>query len=388
MEINSKGIKKSELKDYLAFWTTKLREKFGNAFVIKKESVVSNLATSSSLVNMAQEDVMMYLAKQMNPYTCEGEFQDAQYALIGLERRYSSFTTTQRTIAGVAGTVCEEGSILFKNNSTDDQFRLNTKVVIGENGTAKASFTAVELGSITLEPEELLTIIDAPDGVKGVYFAEGDNTVVGDDYEDDSEFRARWQQAQSLADSATSGGIKKYLLPLVSSDKNLKIIDNKTDDVVSGTPPHTLQVIIYTPESDETVAQTIFNHLLDGLDLYGTTTVEIMDSEGTIENISFSRAETIPIHFKVDVVLKENFALSQVVAGIKNGIIDNFNLNMGEKVIANDFIEYINDEDGVDYISDILVNQDGGDTWYKVNELDINQIAQVLAENIEIVEVE
>ena len=107
-----------------------------------------------------------------------------------------------------------------------------------------------------------------------------------------------------------------------------------------------------------------------------------------LENISFSRAETIPIHFKVDVVLKENFALSQVVAGIKNGIIDNFNLNMGEKVIANDFIEYINDEEGVDYISDILVNQDGGDTWYKVNELDINQIAQVLAENIEIVEVE
>ena len=117
MEINSKGIKKSELKDYLTFWTVKLREKFGNAFVIKKESVVSNLATSSSLVNMAQEDVIMYLAKQMNPYTAEGEFQDALYSLIGLERTYADFTVTQRTIAGVAGTVCKAGSILFKNNS-------------------------------------------------------------------------------------------------------------------------------------------------------------------------------------------------------------------------------------------------------------------------------
>ena len=388
MEINSKGIKKTELTDYLGFWTSKLREKFGNTFVIKKESVVSNLATASSLVNMTQEDVMMYLAKQMNPYTAEGEFQDALYALIGLQRRYSDFTVTQRTIAGVAGTVCKAGSILFKNNSTDDQFKLNTDVTIGEDGTARGSFTAVELGSIALEPEETLTIISAPTGIRGVYFSEGDNTVVGDDYEDDSEFRARWQQVQSLSDSATSGGIKKYLLSLVSNDKNLRIIDNKTDDIVDGTPAHTIQVIIYSPESDETIAQTIFNHLLDGLDLYGTTVVPITDSEGTTENISFTRATTIPIHFKVEVVIKENFAISQVKSGIKDGIINNFNLNMGEKVIANDFIEYIKDVEGIDYISDILVNEDGGEVWYKVNELDINQIAQILAENIDIIEVE
>ena len=43
MEINSKGIKKSELKDYLTFWTVKLREKFGNAFVIKKEPLYKKL---------------------------------------------------------------------------------------------------------------------------------------------------------------------------------------------------------------------------------------------------------------------------------------------------------------------------------------------------------
>jgi hypothetical protein len=39
MEINSKGIKKSELTDYLGFWTSKLREKFGNTFVIKKKAL-------------------------------------------------------------------------------------------------------------------------------------------------------------------------------------------------------------------------------------------------------------------------------------------------------------------------------------------------------------
>ena len=37
MIINSTGVTKSDLTDYLGFWTNKLREIFGNDFVIKKE---------------------------------------------------------------------------------------------------------------------------------------------------------------------------------------------------------------------------------------------------------------------------------------------------------------------------------------------------------------
>lgn len=387
MEINSTGIKKSELKDYLSFWTTKLREKFGNNFVIKKEGVVDNLATASSMTNMLQEDVVMYLAKQMNPYTCEGEFQDAQYSLIGLTRRYADYTVTQRTISGIAGTVCPVGSILFKNDSTDDQFKLNSEVTIGENGTAKGSFTAIELGGIPLEPEETLTIIDAPGGITGVYYSVGDLTNIGDDYEDDSEFRARWLQVQSLANSATDGGIKKYLLPLVDSDKNLNIIDNKSDVEVNGTPAHTLQVIIYSAESDETIAQTIFDHLTDGLELYGTTNVVIEDSSGTEENIKFTRATALPIYFNIDLVIEDNQIWTEIERQVKDIIVSNFKPNMAEKIVANDYIALINEIEGVDYVSDIKVNSDGGSTWANVQQVAINEIAQVVVDNITVTEV-
>lgn len=388
MEINSTGAKKSELKDYLSFWTDKLREKYGNDFVIKKEGVVDNLATTSSMVNMLLEDVVMYLIQQMNPYTCSGEFQDALYSLIGLERKYSSYTVVQRTISGVAGTVCEAGSILFKNKSTDDQFRLNSAVTIGEDGTAKGSFTAIELGSINLEPEETLAIVDAPDEIRAVYYTNGDSIVVGDDYEDDSEFRLRWQQNQNLSNGATSGSVEKFLLPYVTSDKNLKIIDNKTDEIVDNTPPHTLQIIIYTPESDETIAKTIFEHLLDGLELYGTTVVPITDSAGTVENISFTRATTVDIFFKVEVALQSGYQLPQVISNIQNAIVNNFDLSMGEKVVANDYIAFLKDIEGIDYINDIKINKDNGDSWYNVSLLDIDEIAQIKLANINIFEVE
>ena len=75
MIINSTGISKSNLTDYLAFWTTKLREVFGSDFVIRPQGVVDNIATAGSLTCMALEDVMLYLAKQMNPYTAEGSFK-------------------------------------------------------------------------------------------------------------------------------------------------------------------------------------------------------------------------------------------------------------------------------------------------------------------------
>ena len=388
MEINSTGVKKSELKDYLSFWTDKLREKYGNDFVIKKEGVIDNLATASSMVNMLLEDVVMYLAKQMNPYTAEGEFQDALYSLIGLERRYGNYTVVQRTVSGVAGTVCEVGSILFKNKSTDDQFRLNSEITIGADGTAKGSFTAIEIGSINLEAEETLSIIDAPDDIKSVYFSEGDNTIVGEDYEDDSEFRIRWLQNQSQSNGATRGSVEKYLLPLVSSKKNLKVIDNKSDNTGDNTPSHSLQVIIYSSESDNTIAQTIFDHLLDGVELYGTTVVPITDSVGTVENISFTRANAIDVYFKVEVALKENYTLPEVVANVQKAITDNFDLGMGEKVVANDFIGYIKGIEGIDYISDIKINKDNGSTWYNISLFDINEIAQIKNDNINVVEVE
>ena len=92
MEINSTGVTQSNLTDYLAYWTSKLREKYGNDYVIKPEGVVDNLATASSVTNMMLEDVLMYALKQLNPYTAEGEWQDYLYSLIGLERRYADFT--------------------------------------------------------------------------------------------------------------------------------------------------------------------------------------------------------------------------------------------------------------------------------------------------------
>lgn len=388
MIINSTGIRKSELSDYLGFWTTKLREVYGDDFVIRKEGVADNIATSSSLTCMALEDVIMYLSKQMNPYTAEGEFQDALYAQIGLTRNYASFTVVTRTIEGTAGTECAVGSIRFKNASTEDIFELNTTVTIGLNGKATGSFTAIELGAIDLDTSALLEIIDAPEGITGVYYSEGNVTDIGDDYEDDSEFRLRWLETNSVKGGNTEGGMYAALLPLAdNTTKNLVIKQNRTGSTVDNIPAHTMRIVIKSAESDTTIANTIFDNLMDGVGLYGDTDVTVKDLSGEDVTISFTRGESVPIYFNIEVVLKSGYTLVQVNNAIKNAVVNNFNYSMGDRIVANDFYKYINDIEGIDYVDVLEVSfGESNPDWKQTLAMNYDEYGSVLASNITVAE--
>ena len=386
MIINSTGVQKSDLTDYLGFWTTKLREIYGDQFVIKKEGVVDNIATAGSLTCMALEDVMLYLAKQMNPYTAEGEFQDALYALVGLTRNYASFTVVTRTIEGTVGTVCDVGSVRFKNSATDDIFELNTAVTIGSDGKAVGSFTAIELGAIELEPEALLSIVDAPEGIVGVYYSEGNVTNIGDDYENDSEFRLRWIATNSVKGGNTEGGMYAALLPLCgNSKKNLVIRQNRTGSTVDSIPAHSMQIVIKSGESDQTIAETIFNNLMDGVGLYGSTDVTVKDLSDEDVTISFDRAVPVRTYFNIEIVLKDDFILAQVINDIKKAIVDNFDYAMGERVIANDFYQYINAIEGIDYVTTLEVSLNGSSYGQTIN-MDFNEYGTIATADITIAE--
>ena len=386
MIINSTGITKSDLTDYLGFWTTKLREMYGNDYVIRKEGLVDNIATAGSLTCMALEDVMLYLAKQMNPYTAEGEFQDALYALVGLTRNYASFTTATRTIEGTVGTVCDVGSIRFKNSATDDIFELNTSVTIGSNGKAVGSFTAIELGAIELEPEALLNIVDAPEGIVGVYYGEDNVTTVGDNYEDDSEFRLRWMTTNSVRSGNTQGGMYAALLPLCdNSTRNLVITQNRTNSTVDNIPAHSMHIVLNSAENNTIIANTIFNNLMDGVGLYGDIDVVVKDLSDEDVTISFSRTDTIRIYFNVEVVVKSGFVLAQVRDSVKSAIVDNFDYAMGERVIANDFYQSINAIEGIDYVTALEISDDN-DTWVQTLDMAYNEKGVVQASDITVAE--
>lgn len=377
MEISSKGVVPATIETYLKKWTSYLKGKYGNDFYIKKEGVIDNLATGSSAIALDFEAIILFLTKQLNPYTAEDEFQDKLYKLIGLEREQSTFTVVQRTVQGTPNTTATSGSILFKNKATEDQFKLIDDCQLDENGIGVGSFRAEEFGAIDLPNEAICEIITAPTNVNGVYYTTGNNIDIGKEYQADAEFREEWQAEQSMEKAKTEGGLKKALLPYANKKaQNIKIRMNRNTLKYDDVPLHSANIVINSPYDDETIAKVIFEKVLDGLGLVGNIHQVVADSEGEEEDIYFSRAEDVTVYYQVVVALDEDIYISQVSGSIQNAIKNNNLFYMGDSVVANKSIAFIDAVTGVNYVKSIKVSTDKV-TWADVIELSEIQLAQI-----------
>ena len=389
MQIDNTGFQKATLDNYLEYMTSVIQSlgTFGSDYTIKKEGVVDAVLSTTANAMVSLEDKIAFALKQFNPYTAEGEYQDQLYALVGLKRNFATNTVVTRTIEGTVSLEIDVNELVFET-SQGDQFYLNTPVTIGENGKATGSFTAYEAGSVPCDEDNNLYIISAPDGVSGVYFLEGNETAIGDDYEDDAEFRQRWIDTNSIKGGNTEGGMYSALLPLANNSiKNLNIRQNRNTQQYLEFPLHTMEITIKSGESNETIAKTIFDNLMDGVGLYGEIDVTVKDLSNEDVVISFSRANSVNIYFYVEVVLKDGYFLAQVAGAIKKAIIDNFNYAMGEKIIANDFYQYINLIDGIDYVTVLEVSNGQSNVPYaQTLDMGYNEYGVVNTENITILE--
>lgn len=382
MEITSKGITAYTLTDYLAKWTEYLKSKYGNDFFIKPEGVIDNLAVGVSASCLDFESILLFIAKNMNPYTAEGEFQDFLYSQIGLERRQATYTVIQRTVQGEAGVTYEKGSITIKNDLTEDQFVLDDDLQIGSNGVGVGSFIAIESGAIDIEDEALISVVSSPATVSGVYFTTGNEKSVGVDYEDDAEFRNSWIQNQSTVQSATEGGVKAALLPYCDNNtNNIKIRMNRNTLIYNDVPLHSQNIVVNSAYDDETIAKVILEKITDGVGVVGDIEQTVIDSEGNEEVIAFSRATIVPTYFKIKVVLDDKITLSQVKQTIINKI-KTLKFVMGEDVIANKSIPLVDAINGVNYVDTIQVS-DNNSTWVNVLDIDEIELAEVEDVNVE-----
>lgn len=392
MKINSSGFTLSTLDENLQTWVDRLKNVFGNDFVIKKEGVIDNIATSSSLSIMDLENQIAFLIKQLNPNTAEGEWQDKLYSLIGLKRQQATYTIVSRTVEGTPNTEVQIGALTIENASTKDQFVNNDIIQIGENGKGLGSFTAEESGSIDLPVDATINIITPLENVKGVYYSEGNNILIGQEYESNAEFRQRWAITSSLAKANTEDGLYKSLLELVSTKSDLKIFSNRTSETVNGIPPHCQKIVINSAYDDEKIAQVIFNNIVDGnmVGLQGDISVDVKDSQGSYETIKFTRATPRNVFLKIKVSTKENSYLANAQNEIKSNILNFVTTNkfdMGSKIFANMFAMPIYDVKIVEAITELKISTNGS-SWVDYIQLGTIEVPSFEAKRIEIYEEE
>ena len=194
----------------------------------------------------------------------------------------------------------------------------------------------------------------------------------------------------STSEANTGAECEKAMLELVNTDSDLLIFNDRTGEEVDGIPDHSLEIVLNTAYDDETVAQTIFDHLVDGnmFGLQGEISVTVTDSEGQTETIKFDRAEVQDIYIQVKVAVKNGIPLATVQSEVKNNImayIAEPGFDMGSIIYANMFAASIYEADGVAGITQLKISKNNLD-WADQIQLSKTQVPNFDSTRIQVYE--
>lgn len=216
----------------------------------------------------------------------------------------AAFSSRARAVvlSGTPGTVIAAGKVLSVSGTPASRFALEANATIGGGGTVAADFVGESTGPI-VAGAGTLTVIETP--VAGWASATNPTDAeLGADVEGDAALRVRRRvelRAQgNSAIEAVRGDVSH-----VAGVTACAVFENVTDGTVDGMPPHSIEVVV-SGGVDADIAAAIFASVAGGIRPYGSTSVNVVDSEGTTHAIGFTRPTVIPVYIVAHVAKDPN----------------------------------------------------------------------------------
>ncbi len=198
--------------------------------------------------------------------------------------------------------------------------------------------------------------------------------------ETDEELRERFRnvkftQAGNIIESIISEIIS------VEGVEKVVVYENDTDATdAKGIPPHAFMPIVLGGLSSE-IGNAIWNNKPTGIKSFGTTTVQVIDSQGIEHSVSFKRPTPITIYIKMTLDVNGDFP-GEGTTLVKQELLDYFadNYSIGDSVVYTRLFTPINNVPGHQVnsltigtapspvgVSNITINYDQIATLYDVN---------------------
>lgn len=347
--ISPEGFKRKRLDQLLEELNAEVKSIFGDNFNVSPESPDGQIngVISESNANLWELAEDSYNA--FNPSAATGVSLSNLVRLNGITRLPATSSRAQLTLTGTAGTAIPEGS-LVSTSDTGDQFATELDITLDGAGNGSVFASAVNTGPITALTGTI-TEIDTP--ITG--WSSVNNTAdaqLGSDEETDVELRARREQsvardAQAIIDAIFAG------VANIQGVTQTVVLENDTDVVDSnGLPPHSFQVIV-VGGIDEDIGDVIWLKKPAGILSFGSTTVQIIDSQGIPHDISFSRPTTVDIYVEVDLTTFPEYPangdelIKQAIVDYANGdLISGRGFSLSDDVIYTRLYTPINSAQG------------------------------------------
>lgn len=382
MNVDEKGYSLSTLEEIFNEFESKLKSKYGSDFYIKPEGIIDNIVNTSGLMEILLQNQIAFLAKQFDPETCEGNWQDALYERIGVSRLDEQATVFKKKILGTAGYAGAAGAVTIRSKSTNDEFVNTSDFTIEDDGTAEIEFECVVAGAVSVNASDSFVIVEGPNEVTGISADDAVQIAIGRERESDSDFRLRFRNSKAQNARATRNANEANLLKYVDNIAFLKIIDKKTDNSFDA---GTIKIIAKHNTTDENFAKAVFDSVADGIDLLGDTSVIVKDNSGQDVTINWKNADEINLDIKATVKVRNGYYPNTVFANVKQNIlayIEKRVFGLQSIVYATEFIIPVLEVDGVEAVVEILVKKSSDEEFSDNISLSREEVPAFASERI------
>lgn len=233
----------------------------------------------------------------------------------GITRQQGTPSAVLMTITTTGGSVALNTTHRFATTSGDLFYPIFPNSY--SNGSS-VIMVAVEKGPIAVGIGQLTQIVTPVSGLVSVTNA-AVNYNTGTLDESDADLRAR--QAVSTEMAATNILESLYAALLnVAGVSDVRIYVNATAATVDGRPSNSYEVVILGGSNTD-IANAIWQHHPAGIELFGSTSQDIIDSQGQTRSIEFTRPTLVPIYVTVTVASTSAYP-DTGDADIKQAILD------------------------------------------------------------------
>lgn len=316
---------------------------------------------------------------------------DAMGANFGLFREGATSSRVAATITGVAGTVIPANSQVSTANGII--FYAENSITIPESNTVTAVFLSLEKGAIACPAGALTKIIDGTFGWETVTNISA--ATLGTERESDASFKQKFYDSGLFTGKSLLGDYQSSINKVANVNSSF-VYDNYSNEIITydtvEIQPHSLYACV-DGGNNEDVAFALFSVKSTGCNYTGNTTVQITDPiSGALYTVRFDRPEEVQIYYQITVAkgtaasanLEE--AIKQAVIDYSNGLVSGFSrFKVGSNISPFETAAAVNSAVSGITVRDLKAGISSDNLSTSEIEIHINQVARVLAANIQVI---
>lgn len=327
--ITDAGIMAPTYYEIVEYLKEKYKSIYGEDAYLESDSQDGQLIGVLALAISDCNAVCINVYNSFSPKTARKDALARNVAINGIKPLLATYSTVDLLITGKAGTLIGSG---VAGDSNGNKWILPKNITIPQSGSLTATARAEDAGAVFAPASSIQSILTPTRGWIGV--ENSTSSSIGQDAESDMKLRQRQALSVSIQSQSMSDGLRGAILALPDVTRCKTINNRSMGNDGNGIPAKSLCVIVYGGDS-QAIAKLIQVKQSMGCDLYGNTSVTVLNAYNEPEQINFYRADVTNISFKLGITTYDTYSadtktlISQTLADYVN------QLDIGDKITQN-----------------------------------------------------